>query len=129
MMIIAFIYFMFTCIYCEAVIKDAVVLRETSKKTIAYTEILMTSNEHLEIQISIRNLENTLARVQENAQGIYDAFYVINLLCYFNLVFFLTQIIQFIFLRKLERKFPFPTISLFTDLILFVVSLYTGYWI
>ena len=50
MMIIAFIYFMFTCIYCEAVIKDAVVLRETSKKTISFTLILMTSDEHLEIQ-------------------------------------------------------------------------------
>lgn len=54
---------------------------------------------------------------------------MINILCYFNLVFFLTQIIQFVFLRKLDRKFPFPTISLFTDLILFIVSLYTGFWI
>ena len=40
-------------------------------------------------------------------------------------MFFITQIIQIIFLKKLGRTYTFPTIGFFSDLTLFGVSLYT----
>ena len=56
-------------------------------------------------------------------------FALIYVLCYFNLMFFVTQIIQIIFLKKLDRTYTFPTIGFFSDLTLFVVSAYTLWYI
>jgi len=36
---------------------------------------------------------------------------------------------QLIFLKKLDRVFAFPTIGFFSDLILFVISIFTIDWI
>ena len=60
---------------------------------------------------------------------MFDAFQMIYYLCFFNLMFFITQILQMIFLKKLDRVFAFPTISFFSDLILFVCSIITINWI
>ena len=34
-----------------------------------------------------------------------------------------------VFLNKIERAYTFPTISLFTDIILFMVSVVNIYWV
>jgi|TARA_B110000285_G_scaffold234126_1_gene310008 hypothetical protein len=78
----------------------------------------------------------TLEELNEEAQGIrieatktYDAFTLIKVFCYINLMYFISQLLQIIFLRKIERTYTFPTVSLFTDLTLFVTSVIAIIWI
>lgn len=49
--------------------------------------------------------------------------------CYINLMYFISQVLQIVFLRKIERTYTFPTVSLFTDLTLFIVSIISIVWI
>jgi len=44
-------------------------------------------------------------------------------------MYFISQLLQIIFLRKIERTYTFPTVSLFTDLTLFVTSVIAIIWI
>lgn len=44
-------------------------------------------------------------------------------------MFFISQILRFIFLSKTNRTFQFPTVSFFSDLILMLVSIYQIDWI
>lgn len=60
---------------------------------------------------------------------MFAAFQWIYLLCFFNLMFFIAQLLQMVFLKKLERVFAFPTIGFFSDLILFLISIFTIDWI
>jgi len=62
-------------------------------------------------------------------EEMYDAFILIYILCFFNLMFFVAQIIQMVFLKKLDRKFEFPTLSFFSDCVLFVASIINIDWI
>ena len=74
-------------------------------------------------------LEDLSDGVNTITNDLYDSFALIYVLCYFNLIFFVTQIIQIIFLKKLDRTYTFPTIGFFSDLTLFVVSAYTLWYI
>lgn len=56
-------------------------------------------------------------------------FKIIFFLCILNLMFFISQLMQMIFLRKINRTFNFPTISFFTDFLLFLMSILIIKWI
>jgi hypothetical protein len=81
-------------------------------------------------------ISNTIATITAQAEGIkeqtnqfYTSFEIINILCYLNLMFFLTDLIKMLFLKKIGRKFAFPTIGIMSNLILFATSVFMIYWI
>lgn len=59
---------------------------------------------------------------------MYNAFLLIMVFCFFNCMFFISQILQIIFLKKIGRTYTFPTISLFTDAILLIFSVINIGW-
>jgi hypothetical protein len=44
-------------------------------------------------------------------------------------MFFLTDLIKMLFLKKIGRKFAFPTIGIMSNLVLFATSVFMIYWI
>jgi len=44
-------------------------------------------------------------------------------------MYFMSQLLQIIFLKKIGRVYTFPTVSFFTDLTLFITSALTINWI
>ena len=54
---------------------------------------------------------------------------IINYLCYFNMMFFVADIVKMIFLKKIGRTFNFPTIGICSNFLLFGTSVYMSYWI
>lgn len=128
MAIISIIYVGVCIVYFEQVINDSITVRPTviEMEYLAH-EITRSDNVTL-IRIQLEQLDKMSHNVEENAGNIYEAFGIIDILCYFNLMFFMTQIIQLIFLRKLDRTYPFPTISFFTDLTLFIISIFSINW-
>jgi len=60
---------------------------------------------------------------------MFDSFQLLIYLCVLNCMFFISQILQFIFLRKIGRTYNFPTISFFTDLLLMIISIFTIQWV
>jgi hypothetical protein len=80
-------------------------------------------------------IKNKLATIEQQAEDIrdqtnqfYTSFEIINILCYFNLMFFLTDLIKMLFLKKIGRKFAFPTIGIMSNLVLFGTSIFMIYW-
>ena len=60
---------------------------------------------------------------------MYQSFEIIKSLCILNCMFFISQLLQLVFLKKINRTYEFPTISFFTDLILMVTSIFKFQWI
>ena len=59
---------------------------------------------------------------------MYNAFILIMVLNFFNCMFFISQILQIIFLKKIGRTYTFPTISFFTDIALLMCSIINISW-
>lgn len=81
------------------------------------------------VQGALGELDATAKEIQVQTEEIFSAFMLIRYLCFLNLVFFANQMFAFIFLKKIGRSFTFPTIGFFTDLILFITSCFTIYWV
>ena len=67
------------------------------------SKTLFKSSDLEEIKTGIASLNKEAEGVQEEADSFYNAFEIIGILCYFNLMFFITDIVKFIFLRKIGR--------------------------
>lgn len=128
MAIISIIYVAVCIVYFEQVINESIIVRPTVIRMEHLAHEVTRSNNVTLIRIQLEQLDKMAHNVEDSSKSIYQAFGIIDILCYFNLMFFITQIIQLIFLRKLDRTFPFPTISFFTDLTLFVVSIFSINW-
>lgn len=93
------------------------------------SNIVKTSNNEEEIVSTLILISDLEHKYEGNMHLIYNAFILIEVMCYFNLMFFISQLLQLIFLKKIGRNYTFPTVSLFTDFVLFAVSVVNIYWI
>ena len=117
-------------IYCyELALNDALVIRPILTEIKEVTDKIKVSGNETYIIQGMEILHEKKGEIRINSDSMYTAFTYIYLLCWFNLMFFSAHVKQMIFLRKLDRVYPFPTIGFFTDLILFVLSVYTINWI
>lgn len=73
-------------------------------------------------------VEQIEIEITDSSKKMYDAFILIMILCFFNCMFFISQLLQIVFLQKIRRTYTFPTISFFTDFIMIVMSAINISW-
>lgn len=128
MAVISLMFVMISCIYYEQVIAQALFLRPSYERMNVFTEKLMVSSNESEIILLLNSIKTLETEMSSFVTAMTSAFKLISILCWFNMMYFLSQVLQIIFLTKIDRKYAFPTISIFTDIILFGTSLFNIYW-
>ena len=123
--IVSTLFVLFSVIYYESAISDAIALRPIFLTMRQVAEGIQVSSNSTEIHKDLEFLDVQASRVKVQTEQIFDSFLLIRILCFFNLVFFFNQIMQAVFLKKVGRSYTFPTIGFFTDLILFITSIFT----
>jgi hypothetical protein len=91
-------------------------------------QVLATSNDIPTILDKINEADSVLAANIANIDSLYSAFSFINVLCYMNLTFFAQHFIVFIFTKRMNRFYIFPSILHLSDLLLFVSSILSIQW-
>jgi len=129
MIIISMLFVVISVLYYNQVIEQANTLRPIEHKINDLSAKVFKSNDKEEIIDLLKQIYDIEHKYEDSMHIIYNAFILIEILCYFNLMFFLSQLLQFIFLKKTERTYAFPTISLFTDILLFIVSIVNIIWV
>jgi hypothetical protein len=129
MVYISVLYVAIQVIFFERCIEESIILRPTIGDMRHKIDLIALSNNDTFILLTLADLNEEAAGIRDEAIRTYDAFTLINVFCYINLMYFISQLMQIIFLRKIERTYTFPTVSLFTDSILFVTSIIAILWI
>lgn len=127
--IIASIYVVFSIYYFESCIYEISTLRPVFGTILEQRKQLVVSADEQEIYKLLSSLNKVLATYAKGISSLYSSFNVIIFLCVLNCMFFTSQVLRFIFLRKIGRSFQFPTVSFFSDFILMVVSIFQIDWI
>lgn len=127
--IIASIYVVFSIYYFESCIYEISTLRPVFGTILEQRKQLVVSADEKEIYKLLSSLNKVLATYAKGISSLYSSFNVIIFLCVLNCMFFTSQVLRFIFLRKIGRSFQFPTVSFFSDFILMVVSIFQIDWI
>jgi hypothetical protein len=123
--IVLTLFVVLSIFYYEQALNYALEVRPVVDDIRQVTEIIKVSGNHTFIQEGISILDEQRETIRDPTLNMYAAFDVIHVLSYFNLMFFVAQLLQMIFLKKLDRVFAFPTIGFFSDLVLFVTSVFT----
>lgn len=129
MVYISVLYVAIQVIFFERCIEESIILRPTVADMRHKIEQIAISNNDTFILVTLEELNEEAQGIRIEATKTYDAFTLIKVFCYINLMYFISQLLQIIFLRKIERTYTFPTVSLFTDLTLFVTSVIAIIWI
>ena len=93
MAIISIIYVGVSIVYFEQVINESIIVRPTVIEMEHLAHQVTRSNNVTLIRIQLEQLDKMSRNVEESSKSIYQAFGIIDILCYFNLMFFATQII------------------------------------
>jgi hypothetical protein len=91
--------------------------------------VLLKSDDQRTIFNSIKQTDIIFSDIKEVVVSVYRNMNVIQWLCIFNLTFFLQQIVSFLFTKKMNRFYYFPSLFHLSDLTLFISSLYIVFWI
>lgn len=90
---ISTLFVLISVIYYEQVIEQALILRPSFDTLHTYTTTLLKSSDEEEIiatLILVTDLEHV---VEKSSLVMYDAFALIMILCFFNTMFFISQIL------------------------------------
>jgi len=128
MQIIMFIFVTASIIYYEAAITQSLVMRPTLAAITKELDEMQALASEKFIKNKLATIEQQAASIKDQTNEFYSSFEIINILCYFNLMFFLTDLIKMLFLKKIGRKFAFPTIGIMSNLVLFATSIFMIYW-
>ena len=127
--IISSIFVIVSIYYFNTVISRATELRPIYESQNALSQQLLVSGDE-------KFIVDTLAEINRVGKGkavmtmeMFDALNLVLICCVLNLMFFVSQVLQMIFLKKIGRLYNFPTVGFFTDLTLFVVSIININWI
>ena len=88
----------------------------------------MKSVEEEEIVRLIKETDDAYDLIKDKAESLYSAFVVIEILCLMNMTFFLQNVVNYIFTKKLGRFYQFPTLAHISDTILFCCSIIILRW-
>lgn len=127
--IIAAIYVSLSIYYFETCIHQTAVLRPLLTDWVMKRKVLLASDNLPEIRESLVFFEIFFDTNRVGIKDLYLSFQIILVLCVLNCMFFVSQVLRLIFLKKIGRTYHFPTVSFFSDLIMMVISIYMVYWI
>lgn len=103
--IITSIYVIFSLYYFEVCIQGISSIREAFGTFDGLKEVLISSNDQMVVLDSINVIQTTYDKSVNQILNIYTSFNVIIAMCILNCMFFLSQILRLIFLRKIGRSF------------------------
>jgi len=124
-----FIFVTASIIYYEEAITQSLVMRPTLNQIDTEFERMRVLDTEKFIKNVLSTIDQQATSIKDQTNQFYTSFEIINILCYFNLMFFLTDLIKMLFLKKIGRKFAFPTIGIMSNLVLFATSVFMIYWI
>tara|TARA_B110000285_G_C15106223_1_gene608145 strand:- start:15 stop:368 length:354 start_codon:yes stop_codon:yes gene_type:complete len=94
-----------------------------------YHHGLVHSANDTDIEIMLVASDEIFELLGDSADTLYSAFSIVKVLCVLNLSFFFQDVVIGIVTKRLGRFFEFPTLTHFSDLILFVTSIWVFQWI
>jgi len=121
-------YVLITCVFYEVVIQAVSNKTPVLEKISALESVLINSGNLTEINLLLNESDRLYESIKDDADTLYAAFLVIEVLCVLNISFFFQHIVTFIFTKKLNRFYEFPTLMHFTDLILAISSVIVIDW-
>lgn len=127
--IISSIFVIISIYYFNTVITRAQELRPAFEIENALINQMLISGDENFIISTLAKVDKFAAEISGSTKEMYNAFQLVLICSVLNLMFFISQILQMIFLKKIGRSFNFPTVGFFTDLILFLVSIFNIQWI
>lgn len=103
--IIASIYVIMSIFFFERCISNITNLRPLLLEILDKKEQMITSSDLNVINSSLTFINDFMTKYESSIQELYSSFNAIIFLCLLNCMFFISQILKFIFLRKLGRTF------------------------
>jgi len=85
-------------------------------------KVLINSGNLTEINLLLDEGDRLYETIKDDADTLYRAFLVIQVLCILNLTFLFQHFVTFIFTKWMGRFYEFPSILHLTDTILAVAS-------
>ena len=122
-------FMLFTCIFFQIVIDNVSTKKPYMLKLKKYHHELVHSANDTNIEIMLAASDEIFELLGDSADTLYSAFSIVKILCVLNLSFFFQDVVTGIITKRLGRFFEFPTFQHFTDLILFVTSIWVFQWI
>jgi hypothetical protein len=101
MVCISVLYVAIQVIFFERCIEESIILRPTIADMRHKIERIALSNNDTFILVTLDELNLEAQGIRAEAEKTYDAFFLIRVFCYINLMYFITQLIQIVFLRKI----------------------------
>ena len=112
------IFVTISIVYYEVVIQTIYVKKPILNELNSLHHALVVSDDEKEIHKMIKRANLIYSYVEGDAETLYAVFLIIEILCILNLSFFLQNLIEFIFTRRMGRFYQFPTIAQITDIAL-----------
>ena len=122
-------FLMFTCIFFQIVIDNVSTKKPYMLQLKEYHHGLVHSDNDTDIEIMLVSSDEIFELLGDSADTLYSAFSIVKVLCVLNLSFFFQDVVIGIVTKRLGRFFEFPTLTHFSDLILFVTSIWVFQWI
>ena len=122
-------FLLFTCIFFQIVIDNVTTKKPYMLQLKEYHHELVHSANDTHIEIMLAASDEIFEVLGDSAATLYNAFGIVKILCILNLSFFFQDVVTGIITKRLGRFFEFPTIQHFSDLILFVTSIWVFQWI
>ena len=116
------IFTVFSIIYYEIVIETASNQRATLTELTELKDQIGKSNDETEILKIKQKNDDLYDGIKFDAELLYHAFCIIQILSYIDMTFLLQSVVTFIYTKRLNRYFQFPTLHHITDLVLFACS-------
>ena len=90
MIVISLLFVVMSVFYYNQVIEQANRLRPIEHKLNDMSALVFKSNDEAEIVLTLKKIYDMEHKYEDSMHIIYNAFILIEVLCYFNLMFFLS---------------------------------------
>ena len=127
--IIGIIFTVISAVYYEATIEEFEISIKFMDKIEEIRETLFVSDDPEAIKAMIAKSDQLFEQMLPNIRRLESDYWVLKLICILNMAFFLQHVTTFIFTRRVNRFYRFPTLLHLTDLILFIMSIEVLQWL
>ena len=122
--IVSVLYLVISIVYFLNVVENIIKLEPLQVQLVDLRNTMFRQYKTEIISTHLDTVEDIFSKAEPCIDAISSSFMVIDVLAVANFLFIIEHAIHIIFLNKIRRKYQFPDILHFTDLVLAVASIY-----